>query len=87
MRCAPPFSGNRTAPNAYLPTGADSELPTVKRTLCKDKQVVEFLKEPQVDWEIGMSLNMGQWLSIPFVLLGAFGLYWINRKKSLVAGQ
>lgn len=41
----PPFSGNRTAPNAYLPTGADSELPTVKRTLCKDKQVVEFLKE------------------------------------------
>lgn len=48
---------------------------------------VEFLKEPQVDWEIGMSLNMGQWLSIPFVLLGAFGLYWINRKKSLVSGQ
>jgi len=41
----PPFAGNRSAPNAYLPTDADSDLPTVKRTLCNDKRVVEFLRE------------------------------------------
>lgn len=33
---------------------------------------VEFLKAEQVDFEKGMTLNMGQWLSIPFVLIGVF---------------
>lgn len=36
---------------------------------------IEFLKEPQVGFEESMSLNMGQLLSIPFVLLGAILLY------------
>ncbi|MBI9054614.1 MAG: prolipoprotein diacylglyceryl transferase [Bacteroidales bacterium] len=36
---------------------------------------VEFIKEDQVRFEQGMSLNMGQWLSIPLVLLGLFLLY------------
>jgi len=31
---------------------------------------IEFVKEPQVAFEQGMTLNMGQWLSIPFILLG-----------------
>ena len=31
---------------------------------------IEFLKENQVDFEQGMSLNMGQWLSIPFIIVG-----------------
>lgn len=31
---------------------------------------IEFIKENQVGFEEGMSLNMGQWLSIPFVILG-----------------
>jgi phosphatidylglycerol---prolipoprotein diacylglyceryl transferase len=44
---------------------------------------IEFLKEPQVGFEQGMSLNMGQWLSIPFVLAGAAALYMINRGKKL----
>ncbi len=33
---------------------------------------IEFVKENQVGFEEGMMLNMGQWLSIPFVLLGIF---------------
>jgi prolipoprotein diacylglyceryl transferase len=33
---------------------------------------IEFVKVPQVGFEAGMALNMGQWLSIPFVLLGLF---------------
>ena len=36
---------------------------------------IEFIKEVQVNFEQGMSLNMGQWLSIPFVLIGFFLLY------------
>jgi phosphatidylglycerol:prolipoprotein diacylglycerol transferase len=46
---------------------------------------IEFVKEDQVVFEASMKLNMGQWLSIPFVLLGICGLYWsIKRKKRAV---
>ncbi len=31
---------------------------------------VEYIKDVQVDFEKSMALNMGQWLSIPLVLLG-----------------
>ncbi|MHC1689740.1 MAG: prolipoprotein diacylglyceryl transferase [Bacteroidales bacterium] len=31
---------------------------------------IEFVKEPQVAFEQGMSLNMGQWMSIPFIAGG-----------------
>lgn len=39
---------------------------------------VEFLKENQVAFEDSMALNMGQWLSIPFII---FGFYLIFRTK------
>jgi prolipoprotein diacylglyceryltransferase len=43
---------------------------------------IEFVKEVQVPFEASMKLNMGQLLSIPFVLLGIAGLYWsLTRKK------
>lgn len=32
---------------------------------------IEYIKQPQVDFEQGMALNMGQLLSIPFILAGA----------------
>lgn len=31
---------------------------------------IEFVKDVQVDFEKGMALNMGQWLSTPFIILG-----------------
>ncbi len=34
--------------------------------------LVEFVKNDQVAWESSMSLNMGQLLSIPFILAGIF---------------
>lgn len=37
---------------------------------------IEFAKEPQVPFEQGMTLNMGQWLSIPFVVGGALLLIY-----------
>ncbi len=36
---------------------------------------LEFIKTTQVDFEDGMFLDMGQWLSIPFVALGLYVLY------------
>lgn len=34
--------------------------------------LIEFIKEDQEAFEAGMVLNMGQWLSVPFVLGGLF---------------
>lgn len=42
--------------------------------------LIEFLKEPQVNFENSMLLNMGQWLSIPFILFGIF-LLWKNHRE------
>ena len=43
--------------------------------------LIEFIKEDQVPFEEGMTLNMGQLLSIPFVLLGFGILYYYYRKS------
>ncbi|MBL7137772.1 MAG: prolipoprotein diacylglyceryl transferase [Bacteroidales bacterium] len=43
--------------------------------------LIEFVKEPQVGFEATMALNMGQWLSIPFVLAG---VYFVVRAKKMV---
>ena len=42
---------------------------------------IEFIKENQETFEEGMTLNMGQWLSIPFVLLGAYFVVTNLKKK------
>jgi prolipoprotein diacylglyceryltransferase len=36
---------------------------------------IEFLKEPQVGFENNMTFNMGQILSVPFVLIGIYLLF------------
>ena len=41
--------------------------------------LIEFIKEPQVGFEEGMVLNMGQLLSIPFIVAGAVLLVWSIR--------
>ena len=43
--------------------------------------LIEFIKEPQVAFEQSMALNMGQLLSIPFILLGIFFLAWAYKKR------
>jgi len=42
---------------------------------------IEFLKNVQEDFEEGMMLDMGQWLSIPFILLGIICIWRAMRKK------
>lgn len=38
--------------------------------------IIEFVKIDQVAFEQGMTLNMGQWLSVPFILIGAMIMVW-----------
>lgn len=45
--------------------------------------LIEFVKEDQAGFEEGMTLNMGQLLSIPFILIGiGFMIYGQRRTKS-----
>jgi prolipoprotein diacylglyceryl transferase len=46
---------------------------------------IEFLKKEQVDFEKGLMLNMGQWLSIPFILIGIYLIFF--HKKSTLSGR
>jgi len=45
--------------------------------------LIEFVKENQVGFEEGMSLNMGQILSVPFIVVGiVFIIYGLRRTKT-----
>lgn len=41
---------------------------------------IEFIKNDQVSFETGMLFNMGQWLSLPFILLGIGLIIYTKRK-------
>ncbi len=46
--------------------------------------LIEFAKENQVDFEQGMALNMGQLLSLPYILCGVYFIYkgiWKRDKR------
>lgn len=45
---------------------------------------IEFIKENQEAFEAGMALNMGQWLSIPFVLMGIFLVFRALKKPEQI---
>jgi len=45
--------------------------------------LVEFIKENQVDFEETMALNMGQWLSIPFIILGLYFMFRPEKKEEV----
>lgn len=44
---------------------------------------IEFIKNDQVDFEATMALNMGQWLSIPFVLAGIWLIIYAMRRPAI----
>ncbi|MBE6346606.1 MAG: prolipoprotein diacylglyceryl transferase [Lentimicrobiaceae bacterium] len=43
--------------------------------------LIEFIKNPQVDFEQNMTLDMGQWLSIPFLIAGIWLLIRSFKKQ------
>ena len=42
---------------------------------------LEFMKNPQVAEEVGMTFNIGQWLSVPLILLGVFLIATSGKRK------
>ena len=42
---------------------------------------LEFMKNPQVADEVGMTFNIGQWLSVPLILLGLFLIATSGKRK------
>lgn len=46
--------------------------------------LIEFVKIPQEAFEEGMTLDMGQWLSMPFILFGIVMIAWSLRRKPVV---
>ncbi|MBM3435219.1 MAG: prolipoprotein diacylglyceryl transferase [Bacteroidetes bacterium] len=48
--------------------------------------IIEFIKEPQVDFEAGMALNLGQILSIPLILTGVGILIWARNHDNPTMG-
>ncbi len=54
-------------------------------TLFGMRFLIEFVKEEQVDFEKGMTLDMGQWLSVPFILAGIL-LVILSHKGKLKEG-
>jgi prolipoprotein diacylglyceryltransferase len=44
--------------------------------------LIEFIKNHQVAFEDNMVLDMGQWLSIPFVIAGIWLVFFYKTKKS-----
>ena len=50
--------------------------------------IIEFVKENQVGFEDGMTFNMGQLLSLPYILVGiGFMIYGLWKTKKLSAQQ
>lgn len=43
--------------------------------------LIEFVKERQEDFEEAMTLDMGQWLSVPFIVFGTIMIIWALRRK------
>lgn len=44
---------------------------------------IEFIKENQVDFETSMPINMGQWLSLPLIIVGFFFIIRAMRTRPL----
>ncbi len=48
---------------------------------------IEFLKNVQVDFERNMVFDMGQWLSLPFVIVGIVLIVWSFAKRKKLERQ
>jgi phosphatidylglycerol:prolipoprotein diacylglycerol transferase len=55
---------------------------------CTARFIIEFVKENQVGFEDGMTFNMGQLLSLPYLVVGiGFIIYGLRRTRKLRAQQ
>lgn len=45
------------------------------------RSLIEFIKEPQVEFEENMTFDMGQWLSVPFIIVGILLVVYAYKNK------
>ncbi len=45
--------------------------------------IIEFIKKEQSSFEVNLPLDMGQLLSIPFILIGIYFLFWSAKYKKV----
>lgn len=45
------------------------------------RSIIEFIKEPQVEFEENMTFDMGQWLSVPFIIVGILLVVYAYKNK------
>lgn len=45
--------------------------------------IIEYIKNPQMTFELDMSLMMGQWLSVPFIIAGIAVIIWAYSKPAV----
>lgn len=45
--------------------------------------LLELIKTEQEAFEVGMTLNMGQWLSIPFIVMAGCVIWWALKRPEL----
>lgn len=48
--------------------------------LFSSRFLIEFIKNDQEPFEADMVLNMGQWLSVPFIIIGVLFVIWAMRR-------
>ena len=49
--------------------------------------MIEFVKENQVGFEDSLTINMGQILSIPFILLGLVIIFYGGKSKKSILNE
>ena len=55
---------------------------------CTARFIIEFVKENQVGFEDGMTFNMGQLLSLPYIVVGiGFIIYGLTQTKKLLGSK
>ena len=77
---APPSRINRRAGRSSLPYHRGFFFGLCLTEIFTFRFFIEFLKENQVNFEDSMTLNMGQWLSIPFVIIGVYFMCFYGKK-------
>jgi len=64
-----------------LPVKDGFYLSVVMVVICLFRFFIEYVKEVQMPFENQMTLNMGQWLSIPYIVVGSLIFYFTQRKN------
>lgn len=76
------YKGQEQSPASPIAVGTGFYFGYCLATIFIFRFFIEFLKVEQVEFERGMPLDMGQLLSIPFIIIGIYCMMKAKRKKN-----